>query len=129
MRAVALTLVCLALPGMAQEVATPPSGQALELHEVLYEVQPYSEELWVILRVLAPAIGNGGIDPETAQEDMDWSCLEWAQSAAEAAPEPPTQIVVQMMERAVPRGQTDPDTVQFFAGYLLQDGSCIWEGF
>ncbi|WP_227284134.1 DUF6497 family protein [Boseongicola sp. H5] len=118
-------LAVTAASAAAQE-AVAPSGVTMELHETLYEEQPFSGELWTVLRVLAPGVADSSADP---QEDLDWLCAEWGVAAARNAPEPPAQVVVQVMDRIVPRGETAPDATQFFAGYVIENDTCIWEGF
>ncbi|WP_145988590.1 DUF6497 family protein [Rhodophyticola sp. CCM32] len=113
------------LSARAQELLSP-SGLAMELHEVLYELQPYSDELWAILRILAPGLAGSTADP---QADLDWACAEWGPTAMDTAPEPPVQVVVQIMDQIVPRGQVNADATQFFAGYVIRNNTCIWEGF
>ncbi len=118
-----LALTFAAAPLAADEA---PSGLSVDLHEVLYEVQPYSEELWAIIRLLAPGLAEAENDP---QDDLDWACGHYAAEAVDNAPEPPTQIVVQIMDRVVPRGVPDPEAVQVFASYTFENDSCIWESF
>ena len=125
-RLAALLSLC-ALAPMAH--AMPPSGQALELVETLAETQPGTGELWLVVRVLAPAIGQNGFDPDDAQVDLDWICGTWGLEAAANQAEQPAMVVVQMMDRIVPRGQAAPEATQFFAGYTLENGDCIWEVF
>ena len=125
MKALVIPLALVAAPVEAEGVVAP-SGMAVTLHEVLYEVQPYSEELWAVIRLLAPDLADAEADP---QEDLDWACTHFAPGAVDAAPEPPVQIVVQIMDRVVPRGQADAEAAQVFAGYVFDDDSCIWEGF
>lgn len=123
-------LAALAAPAArAQEEApVPPSGQALDLAEVLVEEQPFTGETLVVVRILAPAIGTGEVDADAALADLDWACETWGRPEAEALDQPVAEIVVQMMDRVVPRGVPDPAATQYFASYTLDDGLCIWEG-
>ena len=110
-------------------LAAPPSGQAVDLVEILSEAQPGTGEDWLVVRVLAPAIGEEGFDPNAAQEDLDWVCATWGLEAAQNSTDTPALIVVQMMDRIVPRGQAAPEATQFFAGYSIENDLCIWEVF
>lgn len=107
----------------------PPSGQTVDLLETLVEPQLYDGSVWLIVRVLAPGLGSGQVDDALAQADMDWACETWGLAAAAAQPEPPLRIVVQMMDQIVPRGETNMDATQYFAGYSIETGSCILELF
>jgi len=106
-----------------------PSGLQVELVEVLTEAQPYSGETWVVVRVLAPELAGQQISVEARAADTDLLCAEWGVPAATDAPEPPDQIVIQVMSEAVERGRPVPGVTQVFAGYRFENGSCIWEDF
>ena len=106
-----------------------PSGLQVELIETLTEPQPFSEEVWVVLRVLAPGLAAQEISIETRAADTDALCAEWGVPAATEAPQPPDQIVIQMMSEVVERGRAAPGVAQAFAGYRFENGSCIWEDF
>tara|TARA_R110002074_G_scaffold21227_1_gene66180 strand:- start:54 stop:509 length:456 start_codon:yes stop_codon:yes gene_type:complete len=106
-----------------------PSGLEVELIEILTEPQPFSQETWVIVRVLAPGLAEQEISVEARAADTDMLCAEWGQPAAMEAPEPPEQIVIQMMSETVERGRASPGVAQAFAGYRFQNGLCIWEDF
>ena len=106
-----------------------PSGLQVSLVETLTEPQPYSEEVWVVLRVLAPDLAGQQISAEERAADTDALCAEWGVPVASEAPEPPDQIVIQMMSETVERGRAAPGVTQVFAGYRFQNGLCIWEDF
>lgn len=106
-----------------------PSGLEVELLGTLSEPQPFSEETWLILRVLAPALAEQEISAEARAADTDMLCAEWGVPAAMEAAEPPDQIVIQMMSESVERGRPAPGVTQVFAGYRFEDGACIWEDF
>ena len=78
---------------------------------------------------LAPDIGTQPPDAETLAGDMDALCDLWGLPAAAEADPAPAQIVVQLMDREVPRGQPAPEAAQFFAGYRYDGATCIWEAF
>lgn len=106
-----------------------PSGLQVELLETLTEAQPYSEEVWVVVRVLAPDLAGQEISAEARAADTDTLCSQWGVPAATEAPEPPDQIVIQMMSEPVERGRAAPGITQVFAGYRFENGLCIWEDF
>ena len=41
----------------------------------------------------------------------------------------PTEVVVALSDREVPFGQPDPEAVQFFEGFRIEDGACIAQAF
>ena len=101
--------------GLAQaEAAWPtgsvlsPSGQTVELEGLLYEEHPYSGEMQVIVRLLAPAIAQGQLEMSQVREDMDWACATWGQPAAEQLSSAPDWVIVEMMAAPVPRGVPAP---------------------
>jgi uncharacterized protein DUF6497 len=117
------------LAGCRDESFALPSGLAVELVETLIEEQPFSQEVWMIVRVLAPGIAEQDISVEARAADTDALCAEWGVPAATDAAEPPDQIVVQMMSETVERGRAAPGVTQVFAGYRFENGICIWEDF
>ena len=124
MRAWGVALALLLLAGCRSEEMRLPSGVVAERGEVLMEEQPGGEG-WLILRVIAPALGSRA--PSAA--DTGALCESWGVEAAGAAAVAPDQIVVQMMSEWVERGQPAPGITQVFGGYRFQDGTCIWEDF
>lgn len=123
--------LALAAPAFAQMPEGPmaaPSGFDVTLHDVIYEEQPYSGEMLVIVRLLAPAIASPVL-AANLQGDMQWACETWGLPAADALASDADRIVVELMAAPVPRGEPAPDTRQFFETYSLQDGACIWELF
>lgn len=119
----------LAAPALAQMPDGPvmaPSGFDVTLHEVMYEEQPYSGEMLVIVRLLAPAIASPVL-AANLQGDMEWACETWGLPAADALASDADRIVVELMAAPVPRGEAAPETRQFFETYSIEDASCMWE--
>ena len=127
MRGVAAICLCLAGPALATQEVLAPSGQSVVLIEALAEEQPYSDEVFLVLRVLAPGLSQ--VDADSAQADLDWACDHFAPDRAGQMTEMPDEIVVQLMESEVPRGQTVAGVTQFFGGYALEEGGCVPLGF
>ena len=110
---------CPSAPGEMIEV---PSGQPVEMAEVLTEVR--GGETHLVLRYLAPRISDG-VDYSTAEADLDYLCAtDGARRAGEAGDV--AQIVVTLMDRFVERGTTDTEATQFFSAYRFVDGVCVW---
>lgn len=105
------------------ETGEGPSGRALLLCEVLYEVQP-SNERWVVVRVVDVALAD--TPPGVDHADHDWACETWGLPAVDVAPRP-TRIIVQIMASAFVRGEPAPGITQSIEAYTPQDGACAWE--
>lgn len=117
----------LAAPAAAQTV---PSGQPVVLWQVLWE-RVEGQGTQAILRFIAPGVARDGgtIDFDAAQADMDWLCETHGLPVAALPYARSDSIVVTLMDRAVPRGVTDPDASQFFALYRVESGACEAEPF
>nr|WP_239025449.1 DUF6497 family protein [Roseibacterium persicicum] len=110
------------------EVAAP-SGQAVALDELLFEENPWSGELQVVVRLLAPAIADETMLYTVIRGDMDWACDTWGLPAAGTLASPPDWVVVEMMAAPAPRGEPTPDIRRLFETYRLEGPICIWELF
>ena len=124
------TWVCAALmlcatPSYAVEV---PSGQPVELHEVL--VDDLGAETWLRFRFIAPQIARdgGSVDYEKAEPDMQFLCDSLAVPYIAEYKLEGEVIVISLADRVTEFGQPDPDATQFFEAYRPVDNSCIWEG-
>jgi hypothetical protein len=124
-RALLLAAALAAGPLAAQSI-TAPSGQELTLYDVILE----PESGYARFRFLAPAIGGAGaLGHEAVFPDFQWLCdsvalpelLDGGWSAA--------QIVITLSDREVDQGVMDPEAVQFFEGFSVAEGACIWEPF
>jgi len=125
--AVGLASAIAPLAAVAETVA--PSGLELSLHEVRVEENPWSGEIQVVVRLLAPEIAQGITDPVALRADMDWACATWGQPTAATLSAPPDQVVVEMMAAPVARGTATPEIRRFFETYRLDGPSCIWDLF
>lgn len=122
--ATALLAALVASPAAA---VTLPSGLEATLHDAAVEVQPDGER-WYVLRYLAPSIGGGGLAYEAVVPDLEHLCETDGLAALAAGPAGGgvDQIVVVLMDRAVPRGVPDPTATQFIGAYLPTAGGCEW---
>ena len=118
-------LILAAGPALAIDV---PSGQPLELQEVL--VDTIDEETWLRFRFLAPQIaGDGGtVDYETAAQDMAHLCDTLAIPYIADYALTGDVIVISLADRPVAFGEADPDATQFFEAFTVENGLCILEG-
>ncbi|MEY8842577.1 DUF6497 family protein [Cribrihabitans sp. XS_ASV171] len=104
-----------------------PSGQNVHLHEILLDENP--GELWLRLRLIAPAIGMGddGYGYDAAARDMDHLCQILAVPYARQRELEPARVIISMADRRVEFGQSDAEATQFFEAYRLEEARCIWE--
>ena len=121
----AAALILAATPALAIDV---PSGQPVELQEVL--VEQMDDETWLRFRFIAPRIAreNGSVDYLQAEPDMTHLCTTLAIPYAAEYGLDGDVIVVSLADRAVEFGAANPDATQFFEAYRPRDGVCIWEG-
>ena len=100
------------LPSGLRPVALPP----------LIEDQGGAPVL--VLRYVAPEIarGRGLYDFTALEQDFQVLCER------DAPADGPEQVVVILMERAVPRGQAAPDVTQYFESLRRTAAGCEWEG-
>lgn len=120
MRAATLILVLAALPVAAQQI-TAPSGQMVTLFDVVLEPDTNLARF----RFLAPEIAERAFD--TVQGDLPWLCANVALPALAANDWTVGQVIVSLSDRELELGATDPEAVQFFEGYSITDGACVWE--
>lgn len=120
----AAALILAATPTLAVDV---PSGQPVDLHEVL--VEDMGGETWLRFRFVAPAIAGdaGQIGFADAEPDMRHLCTTLAIPYADAYGLAGDVIVVSFADRPTEFGAPDPDATQFFEAYRPRDGVCIWE--
>jgi hypothetical protein len=106
-----------------------PSGLSLSLMELLFEENPWSGEMLVVVRLLAPTIVEDLDTPLMLRTDMDWACRTWGVPAAATLATAPDLVVIEMMASPVERGVSAPEVPQFFEQYRLEGPVCIWELF
>lgn len=109
--------------------AVAPSGLGVALEDILFEENPWSGEMMVVVRLLAPDLAQGMQNPFELRADMDWACATWGMPAAATLASAPDIVVVEMMAALVPRGAPDPAILQVFEQYRLEGPDCIWELF
>jgi len=106
-----------------------PSGLTVMLDDVIFEENPWSGEILVVVRLIAPTLADDTAASVSLREDMDWACTTWGVPAAETLATPPDFVVVEMMAEPVERGQSSPGIAQVFEQYRLEGQICIWELF
>lgn len=131
-RPLALLLLLLAPPAQSGEALVAPSGLHLWAYEALWEDhldEGAAGETWLVLRFLAPEIARnlGKYKFADISGDIDHICQFVGLPLAASTGGGVDQIIVNFLDRPLPRGQRDPETTQFMGAYRLQDGACIWE--
>ncbi|MEX0350502.1 MAG: DUF6497 family protein [Paracoccaceae bacterium] len=122
-----MALCFLAGSALADARVPVPSGQPVELLDVLLDTNPGA--LWLRFRFMAPAIGeaNAQVDYDVASQDMEFLCNKLAVPYVGKHDLDPARIVISLSDRSVEFGQSDPLATQFFETYRLEDARCIWE--
>ena len=98
------------------------------LWQVLWEQVAGQGTTQAVLRFIAPGIG-GEVGFDAAQADMDWLCQTHGVPVAALTYARSDEVVVSLMDRAIPRGETDPEATQYFSVYRVEDGACVPIGF
>ena len=125
MKRLAFAITLGATPALAIDV---PSGQPVELHEVL--VDDLGDEVWLRFRFIAPEIARegGSITYATAEPDFMHLCETLALPYIAEYALSGDVVVISLADRDTEFGQADPDATQFFEAFRPVDNTCIWEG-
>ncbi len=125
--ALSMSLTLLALSAEAGVPVDVPSGQPVELHEVLVDDEP--GQTWLRFRFVAPQIvqDQTSVWLDNVSDDMDHLCDAIAVPYLTVQELTPFRIVISLSDRPVEFGASDPEATQFFELYSLSDGSCMWE--
>ena len=106
-----------------------PSGQPVRLLDVITDRPGMG--LTYRFRFVAPDIAarNGAMDLEVVQGDMIWLCNTYALPRIATTGPQPNQIVISLSDSPTDFGAAAPDVTQFFEGYSIDGGACVWEPF
>jgi hypothetical protein len=126
-----LSFITLPWPAAAEGLAVP-SGQLVLPYEALWEdhvSEGTNGETWLILRFLTPEIARteGRISFGDAEPDIVFLCQKVGLPLVVLTGGGVDQIIVNLMDRPVARGQRDPASTQFMNAYRVDQGDCIWE--
>jgi hypothetical protein len=80
-------------------------------------------------RLVVPGLGGEGADYEAVAADFAWLCEKLALPALDANGWRPVEVVIALSDREVEFGATDPEAVQFFEGFRIEDGTCVPQAF
>lgn len=129
----AVMLALSASTAAAQEsfpVPALPSGLKAVLLESFLDVKPDGELTYARFRFVAPELDSEGApDFEARLQDMDVLCRDYALPHVAVTPDKVDVIVISIANRPSEFGVADPDTMQYFESYSVQDGTCIWGDF
>ena len=116
-------------PGGAQQLFQVPSGQSVELSEVL--VDNTSGQSVVRFRFLAPQIARegGNVPYDVAALDIDALCKVLVLPYLTEFDLDPKRVVISLSDRDVPFGTSNPAATQFFEAYRPENADCIWMEF
>lgn len=105
-----------------------PSGQSVELHEVI--VEGTGEQSIARFRFIAPSIARDGgtVRFTDAELDMARLCEVVALPYITEHAVPTRTAIISLSDRVVEFGAADPDATQFFDAFDVRDNICIWEG-
>ena len=129
---VAVGAVTAAGAGAADHPPVPalPSGLGAVLQEVLLDVKPDGMFTYARFRFVAPAIAGDGVPAGDGRSaDMDFLCDEYALPVVLEGSEAVDRIAISISDRATEFGVADPEAIQFFELYRIENGLCIWEEF
>ncbi len=118
--------VLAAAPAAGAEALAVPSGLEVVLHEVITDPRGV-DGLTIRFHFIAPAIGaEDGFDPDAALADMEHLCQNYALPRLASGTGPtPAHVVVGLADRPVPLGEVDPDAVQLFEAFRIEDAACV----
>lgn len=129
--ALALAAGALGLPASAGGALPElPSGLEPELIEEFIEIKPDGLFTYARFRFLALEIGGAEApDYEALADDFMTLCRGYALARLAGNAEPIDRIVISYSDRPLGFGEADPEAVQFFEQFTLENGDCQWEQF
>ena len=115
-------LCLLATPLAAQERLILPSGQEVELQEILWDDEAQIGRFRFIASWLAEAEG----DMSPIHADMLALCHEFALPVLRALHPAGKEVVISFASEPAEFGAINADIVQFFEGFAVDGQDCIW---
>ena len=118
----ALTLLAAMVPVAASSLPVLPEAP----HDMLHETLP-SGDTSLVLRYLLPDLTSGQYDAVLPM--LDTLCARDGLPAWAASRPHPGEIVVIVMDRAIPRGQPMPGAIQYISAYVAdaEGKTCLWQ--
>lgn len=123
MRPALITFLCLiAAPVLAQDVLVLPSGQTVELQEILWDDDGETSRF----RFVAPWVIDAPDAGATVLDDMMTLCREFALPVQKALHPDSAELVISFASEPIEFGVMNADIVQFFEGFTVDGQDCIW---
>jgi hypothetical protein len=116
-----------AAQGAWAEDLSVPSGQPVTFLEMLWD-RP-GNGLVYRFRFIAPEIGEEGREYEDVEADMQYLCETFALDRIAQTGPKPNQIVISLGQSETEFGEANPDVIQYFEAYRVEDGTCMLEFF
>ncbi|NOX41416.1 MAG: hypothetical protein GXP05_13190 [Alphaproteobacteria bacterium] len=116
----------------ASELIKVPTGQSMVPYEALWEDHldlGKNGETWLVIRFLAPDIAKaaGKISYSDATVDLEFLCNSVGLGMAALTGGGVDQIIVNLMDKPIARGERDQEVTQFMSAYRVVNGACEWE--
>lgn len=116
----------------ANELIKVPTGQPMVPYELLWEDHldaGNNGETWLVIRFLAPDITKltGKISYSDAAVDLEYLCNSVGRGVAALTGGGVDQIIVNLMDKPIARGERNQNVTQFMSAYRLVNGACEWE--
>lgn len=103
-----------------------PSGAEAALHDVMVDADTQA----LRLRFVVPQLGEDyGADPDSVLADMIALCEKHGTALRAEHGADWQGVIITLMAKPVEFGAMDPDTVQFFDAFTVENGRCIWDEF
>lgn len=120
----------------APDAFTDPEAEGGGATEAGTAADPLGEELpgppeggLARFRLVVPGLGGEGADYDAVAGDFAWLCAELALPALAANGWTPTEVVIALSDRETAFGVLDPEAVQFFEGFRVENGACVPQAF
>jgi hypothetical protein len=110
------------LPAAAMaETVTLTNGHALNLYAVIVEPDTGIARFRFQGDILA------AVAPDSLVPTMQGLCDDVALPEVQAMGATVSQIIITLSDREVPQGTIDHAAIQFFEGFSIATGACVWE--
>lgn len=106
-----------------------PSGLQPELREVL--VDEIDGDNWVRFRFVLPELAPTHTAQkafEDVKADFEPLCADTALPYLTEYKLDADKVMISLADRMIEFGVTDPEAVQFFELFRIENGICVWEG-
>ena len=116
-----------ATAGVLEETPAVPSGNDIQLQEILYETRNDASRV-ARFRYVMPLIRQG-VGFSEIEQDFFHLCIGVAVPYLAIQGETVDQVIISMADRETEFGVMTSLATQFFEAFSVKDGTCIWEGF